>query len=109
MRSLTKSARGIKSPFPVMASSIEKDDKPLMLSGFKKFVHCKSENSCQITNQFAILYIHKCIKFTSMICSTICATGIHMKRSVAVHPDTDPTNLVAFSGSLPIRACKYMV
>lgn len=36
---------------------------------------------------------------------TVCATGIHIKRRVAVHPDIDPTNSVAFSESLPNRDC----
>ena len=39
MKSRTKRARGIRSPFPIIASSIEKADKPLILSGFRKFVH----------------------------------------------------------------------
>jgi len=34
----------------------------------------------------------------------ICETGIHMKRSVAVHPDIDPTNFAPFSESFPVRA-----
>ena len=37
---------------------------------------------------------------------TICETGIHIKRSVAVHPEIAPTNLTPFSESLPICACK---
>lgn len=39
MKSRVKSARGIISSFPMIASNIEKADKPLMFSGFKKFVH----------------------------------------------------------------------
>lgn len=39
MKSRIKSARGIRSPFPIIASSIEDADNPLMLSGFRKFVH----------------------------------------------------------------------
>ena len=39
MKSRIKSARGIMSPLPIIASNIEKADKPLMLSGFRKFVH----------------------------------------------------------------------
>lgn len=73
MKSRIKSARGIMSPFPIMASNIDEADKPLMFSGFRKFVH-------------------------------ICETGIHMKRSVAVHPDIAPTNLTPFSESFPVLA-----
>lgn len=39
--------------------------------------------------------------------TTICETGIHIKRSVAVHPEIAPTNLTPFSESLPVRACKF--
>lgn len=39
MKSRIKSARGTIRPFPIIASSIEKADKPLMLSGLRKLVH----------------------------------------------------------------------
>lgn len=39
MKSRIKRARGTISPFPIIASNIETADKPLMLSGFRKFVH----------------------------------------------------------------------
>lgn len=39
IKSRIKRARGTISPFPIIASNIEKADKPLMLSGFRKFVH----------------------------------------------------------------------
>lgn len=41
IRSRINSARGIKSPLPSIARNIEIADKPLILSGFKKFVHWK--------------------------------------------------------------------
>lgn len=39
---------------------------------------------------------------------TICETGIHMKRNVAVHPDISPTNLTPSSESFPVLACSDM-
>jgi hypothetical protein len=44
----------------------------------------------------------KCYKCESL--NTICATGIHMKRSVAVQPDNDPTKLIPPLESFPILA-----
>lgn len=39
MKSRINNARGIRRLFPVIARSMEDTDKPLMLSGFWKFVH----------------------------------------------------------------------
>lgn len=39
IKSRIKSARGIISAFPIIPSNIENADKPLMLSGYRKFVH----------------------------------------------------------------------
>jgi hypothetical protein len=36
---------------------------------------------------------------------TICATGIHMKRSVAVHPDREPIKRAPSADSFPNLAC----
>ena len=46
IKSRVKRARGIISPFPIIASNIEKADKPLMLSGFRKFVHWTGSTNC---------------------------------------------------------------
>lgn len=99
IKSRIKSARGIISAFPIIPSNIEKADKPLMLSGYRKFVHYTS-----IIN-FSHREIYQGIKLKHTN-NTICETGIHMKRRVAVHPDSAPTTLMPFSVSLPILACK---
>lgn len=51
MKSRIKSARGIISPLPIMASNIEKADKPLMFSGLRKFVIWRGTNLGQRTHK----------------------------------------------------------
>lgn len=107
MRSRVKSARGIISPFPIMASNIDKADKPLMFSGSRKFVHWTRKPSPVLVRKLMLNKHFKFRTYGAYTNITTCAIGIHIKRSVAVHPDIDPTNLTPFSESLPMRAWKY--
>ena len=102
-----KRARGIISPLPTIASNMETADKPLMLSGFRKLVHWIGIINCGYQNTHLSEFHISYTKLNGKKDYTIWETGIHMKRSVAVHPDIDPTNLTPSSESLPSRACKY--
>jgi len=47
MKSRMNKARGSMSPFPSIASNIEKADKPFMFSGLRKFVHWKTKKGSE--------------------------------------------------------------